>query len=50
MTRTDSPTTPPVGEADLWAACVEHLAQDIPEQQFNTWIRPLVAKASDDGD
>ena len=50
MTRTNSPTNPPVGEADLWAACVEHLAQDIPEQQFNTWIRPLVAKVSEGGE
>ena len=32
----------------LWAACLDQLAQDIPEQQFNTWIRPLVAQVSDD--
>ena len=50
MTRTASPSNPPIGEADLWAACVEHLAQDIPEQQFNTWIRPLVAKVSEGGE
>ena len=36
--------------ADLWLACVEHLAQDIPEQQFNTWIRPLSARVSEAGD
>ncbi len=34
---------------DLWQACLDVLAQDIPEQQFNTWIRPLVAQVSDDG-
>jgi chromosomal replication initiator protein len=39
--------TPPVG-ALLWAACVDRLAQDIPEQQFNTWIRPLAATVSPD--
>ncbi|MEO8015079.1 MAG: DnaA N-terminal domain-containing protein, partial [Polaromonas sp.] len=27
---------------DLWQLCVDHLAQELPEQQFNTWIRPLV--------
>jgi chromosomal replication initiator protein len=34
---------------NLWAGCVERLAQEIPEQQFNTWIRPLLATASADG-
>jgi hypothetical protein len=24
----------------LWQACVEQLSQDLPEQQFNTWIKP----------
>lgn len=33
---------------DLWAACVEQLAQELPEQQFNTWIKPLVAVVADD--
>lgn len=32
----------------LWQACVEQLAQDLPEQQFNTWIKPLVAQVSAD--
>jgi chromosomal replication initiator protein len=32
----------------LWVACVEQLAQDLPEQQFNTWIKPLVASVSSD--
>ena len=33
---------------DLWGTCVEQLAQALPEQQFNTWIRPLVAVVSSD--
>ncbi len=32
----------------LWQTCVEQLAQELPEQQFNTWIKPLVAKVSED--
>jgi chromosomal replication initiator protein len=27
--------------ADLWQRCSERLAAELPEQQFNTWIRPL---------
>ncbi|MCL2329845.1 MAG: chromosomal replication initiator protein DnaA [Phycisphaerae bacterium] len=32
----------------LWQACVEQLAQELSEQQFNTWIKPLNAQVSDD--
>src|ERR687884_597010 len=32
----------------LWQACVEQLAQDLPEQQFNTWIKPLAAQVTED--
>lgn len=32
----------------LWQACVDQLAQELPEQQFNTWIKPLVASVSED--
>jgi chromosomal replication initiator protein len=32
----------------LWHACVEELARELPEQQFNTWIKPLSAQVSDD--
>ena len=32
----------------LWQTCVEQLAQELPEQQFNTWIRPLVADVAED--
>jgi len=33
---------------ELWRTCIDHLAQEMPEQQFNTWIRPLTAVVSDD--
>ncbi len=32
----------------LWQACLEQLAQDVPEQQYNTWIKPLAADIPDD--
>ena len=32
----------------LWQACTDQLAQELPEQQFNTWIKPLVALVSED--
>jgi chromosomal replication initiator protein len=32
----------------LWQTCVDHLAQELPEQQFNTWIKPLSANVNDD--
>ncbi|AVP56314.1 chromosomal replication initiator protein DnaA [Pulveribacter suum] len=32
----------------LWQACAELLAQELPEQQFNTWIKPLVAQVTPD--
>ena len=32
----------------LWHSCVDQLAQELPEQQFNTWIKPLNAQVSDD--
>src|SRR5665647_3010210 len=33
---------------NLWQTCIDHLAQELPEQQFNTWIRPLSAQIADD--
>ena len=40
------------GHADagysLWQACAEQLAQELPEQQFNTWIKPLTAQVTED--
>jgi chromosomal replication initiator protein len=32
----------------LWQTCTEQLAQEMPEQQFNTWIKPLLANVSED--
>jgi chromosomal replication initiator protein len=32
----------------LWKSCIEQLAQELPEQQFNTWIRPLTAQVDED--
>ena len=34
-----------VPDTALWQACMDVLAQDVPAQQFNTWIRPLQARA-----
>ncbi len=39
---------PPNAGQALWLSCVDQLAQELPEQQFNTWIKPLVASASED--
>jgi chromosomal replication initiator protein len=36
--------------ADLWQRGCERLAAELPEQQFNTWIRPLPAADVTDGD
>ena len=30
-------------EASLWTRCIEALEAELPEQQFNTWVRPLQA-------
>lgn len=38
----------PDSKHNLWLACLDKLAQEIPEPQFNTWIKPLVAKVADD--
>lgn len=32
-----------------WQRCVDHLRDELPSQQFNTWIRPLHAEMSADG-
>ncbi|MGD9598835.1 MAG: chromosomal replication initiator protein DnaA [Steroidobacteraceae bacterium] len=34
-------------EAGLWARCVRALEDELPEQQFNTWVRPLQAIQGD---
>lgn len=32
-----------------WQRCVDHLKEELPSQQFNTWIRPLQAEFSAEG-
>ena len=39
--------TEDIGQS-LWQSCVDQLAQELPEQQFNTWIKPLLAQVRDD--
>ncbi len=50
----ESNTTQPVADRagaspDFWQNCIELLALELPEQQFQTWIKPLQAQVSDDG-
>jgi chromosomal replication initiator protein len=33
----------------LWEHCLRHLESELPEQAFNTWIRPLQAVENPDG-
>lgn len=42
-----SPVALDAGQS-LWQACIDQLAQELPEQQFNTWIKPLNAQVSED--
>ena len=35
---------------NLWDACLRRLEQELPAQQFNTWIRPLSPEAAGDDD
>jgi chromosomal replication initiator protein len=42
----DSPALD-IGQS-LWQSCVDQLAQELPEQQFNTWIKPLSAQVQED--
>jgi chromosomal replication initiator protein len=35
---------------NLWDACLRRLEQELPAQQFNTWIRPLAPEAGADVD
>src|SRR5687767_11623137 len=34
----------------LWDACLRRLEQELPAQQFNTWIRPLAPEAGESAD
>ncbi|MBP7545318.1 MAG: chromosomal replication initiator protein DnaA, partial [Acidovorax sp.] len=51
MTEELSSMTSPEGDdatQSLWLACAEQLAQELPEQLFNTWIKPLTAQVAPD--
>jgi chromosomal replication initiator protein len=54
MSAADTPDTHDLANADLatlWQRSCERLATELPEQQYNTWIRPLpAAEISQDGD
>ena len=43
----DAAPTGDAGQA-LWHACMEKMAMEMPEQQFNTWIKPLTAQVAED--
>jgi chromosomal replication initiator protein len=32
-----------LSEINFWDHCTKNLAQELPEQQFNAWIKPLIA-------
>ena len=34
-------------QGSLWHQCLQHLEKEVPEQQFNTWVRPLQAVERD---
>jgi len=36
-------------EASLWSRCLRALENELPEQDFNTWVRPLQALEGDAG-
>ncbi len=48
MTEGTHPSPLPADAPSLWQICIDRLAQEIPEQQFNTWIRPLSAVVTSD--
>src|SRR4030088_3228697 len=35
---------------NLWDACLRRLDQELPAQQFNTWIRPLASEVAAEND
>ena len=41
--------TAPHPTANLWNHCLNRISGEIPQQQFNTWIRPLQAHWDDKG-
>ncbi len=43
MSAADMTSSSPVDPSTLWPKALEQLATELPEQQFNTWTRPLPA-------
>lgn len=43
MSAAELPVNLPSDMSTLWPSALEQLATELPEQQFNTWIRPLPA-------
>ena len=35
-------------QGSLWHHCLRQLENEVPEQQFNTWIKPLVVQVAPD--
>lgn len=35
-------------DTTLWQHCLKRLETELPQQQFNTWIRPLQATGDED--
>ncbi|MEY3997603.1 MAG: chromosomal replication initiator protein DnaA [Pseudomonadota bacterium] len=48
MTQSTAPAESNDAGQALWQSCIDLLAQELPEQQFITWIKPLQATVSDD--
>jgi chromosomal replication initiator protein len=45
--RLDNKTRGRLVQGTLWHHCLKHLESEVPEQQFNTWVRPLQAVERD---
>lgn len=48
-TRSPLPDRPDTVSQDFWPFCLSRLEQELPQQQFNTWIKTLRAEAGADG-
>jgi chromosomal replication initiator protein len=47
-TDSTTPAAPAIKAETLWPQCLAQLAQELPEQQFQTWIKPLNAQTAAD--
>lgn len=48
MSNWQRPSSSLLMEKSFWHRCLDHLQEEIPPQQFNTWIRPLQAQEQSD--